>query len=169
MLNKTSPFSPSPFGRGRRRTEPVEVLREIKTAFIPYGTNAARCRVRGATQLRLVLTRNPVVMQRGQPHSFQAQPFGLCSSSITGAARLGYLLNVAATLVAHASMAAPVLASAARETVATLRFTLRLGGPFAAIVSGRAFTVRLLSGPSFNNYSSSSQPFPAARDDNDFR
>ena len=27
---------------------------------------------------------------RSQPHSFQAQPIGLCSSSITGAIRLGY-------------------------------------------------------------------------------
>jgi hypothetical protein len=49
MVNILSPFRPSPLGRGW--------MREIKTAFIPYGTNAARYRVRGATQLRLVLNK----------------------------------------------------------------------------------------------------------------
>jgi hypothetical protein len=38
-------------------------------------------------------------------------------------------------------------------------FTLRLGGPFGAIVSGRTFTNRLLSVLSSGAYSSSSQPF----------
>ena len=47
-----------------RREQREGRVREIKTAFIPYGTNAAPCRVRGATQIRPVLTKNPVVMQR---------------------------------------------------------------------------------------------------------
>jgi hypothetical protein len=43
MVNISSPFEPSPLREGRRRTATVtsvEVVREIKTAFIPIGTNA---------------------------------------------------------------------------------------------------------------------------------
>src|ERR1700752_2747387 len=50
-----------------------------------------------------------------------------------------------------------------------MNFTSRLGGPFCAFVSGRAFNNRLLSVPSLSAYLSSSQPFPAMRDDIDFR
>ena len=57
MANISAPFRPFPsgapvgcFAKGR--------VREIKTAFIPYGTNAALYRVRGATQLRLASGKN---------------------------------------------------------------------------------------------------------------
>jgi len=65
MVNISSPFKPSPLREGGRRTATVtsvEVVREIKTAFIPYGTNAVR--IRGATRLRPFQQKIPLVMQR---------------------------------------------------------------------------------------------------------
>ena len=61
MVNISSPFTPSPLREGRRHTatvRSVEVVRKIKTAFIPYGTNAVR--IRGATHFRLAFDKNPV-------------------------------------------------------------------------------------------------------------
>ena len=94
--------------------------------------------VRGATQLRLTAWLkkiSPMKHQgKSQPHSSGTGRLGRSIPQLcNGSSRVGYL--------------------------DVRPFASRLGGPFGVVVSGRLLTVRLLSEPSYNAYSSSSVPF----------
>jgi hypothetical protein len=88
---------------------------------------------------------NPVMMQRDASFTlFEYGQKGLYSSPVTGTTRLGYLL---------------VASWQKKRCLQPSALALWLGGPFGVVVSGRALTTfRLLSGPSYNTYSSSSSP-----------
>ena len=75
-------FSLTPSSRAERSVSEDEAGEGNKNSIHPVWDE--RCCVRGATQVK------PGLWYGNQPHSFRARTFSLCSSSITGAIRLGY-------------------------------------------------------------------------------